>query len=159
MMRVGIGYDVHRFEAGRPLMLGGVLLPSDIGLQGHSDADVLIHSIIDAMLGAVALGDIGRHFPDTDERWRGADSRDLLRHTRSLLENAGYSVVNVDVSVSMESPRIASHVEAMRVAIASCLGIDTAFVSVKATTGEGMGFVGRREGVAAWAVCAVESKS
>ena len=155
-MRVGIGYDVHRLVGGRDLFIGGVRVPSDIGLYGHSDADVLLHAVIDALLGAAALGDIGTHFPNDDARWSGADSRDLLRRTREALEEAGYRVRNVDATVALEKPRLAPHVPRMRAAIAEDLHVDATCISVKATTGEGMGFIGRSEGAAAWATCSIE---
>lgn len=156
--RCGIGYDVHRFspDAGRALVLGGVRLPEGRGLAGHSDADVLLHAIADALLGAAALGDIGQHFPPDDARWRDADSRDLLARVRALIAAAGWVPVNVDATVVAEAPRIGPHVAAMRAAIAACLGLDVDAVGVKATTNEGMGFVGRGEGIAALAVATVE---
>jgi 2-C-methyl-D-erythritol 2,4-cyclodiphosphate synthase len=154
-MRTGIGYDCHRFASGRRLVLGGVEVDHEQGLQGHSDADVLTHAIIDALLGAAALGDIGQHFPDTDERYRDADSLELLRATAELLREAGFEVVNVDATIVVERPAIAPHREAMRTALAGAMGSRTANVNVKATRGEGMGFVGRGEGAAALAVATV----
>jgi 2-C-methyl-D-erythritol 2,4-cyclodiphosphate synthase len=154
-MRIGHGYDVHRLVEGRPLVLGGVTVPSDVGLDGHSDADVLTHAVIDALLGAAALGDIGSHFPDTDERWRGADSLDLLRTVVGRLAEAGYAVGNVDATVVLERPKLRPYVDAMRETLAAGLGVDTGRVSVKATTGEGMGFVGTGEGAAAHAVALI----
>jgi 2-C-methyl-D-erythritol 2,4-cyclodiphosphate synthase len=155
-MTVGIGYDTHRLVAGRRLVLDGVELGHDRGLDGHSDADVLTHAIIDAMLGACALGDIGQHFPDTDPRYRGADSIELLAATVALLGDAGFATVHVDATVVMERPKLAPSREAMRARLAEALGLDLAHVSVKATRGEGMGFVGREEGIAALAVATVE---
>ncbi|HEY8582697.1 MAG TPA: 2-C-methyl-D-erythritol 2,4-cyclodiphosphate synthase [Capillimicrobium sp.] len=151
-MLVGQGYDSHRFAEGRPLILGGVEVPHDRGLAGHSDADVLTHAVIDALLGAAGLGDIGHHFPDTDERWRGADSIALLREVARLLGEAGLEPVNVDATVVLERPKVGPHREAMRARIAEAAGLDPARVNVKATTGEGMGFVGREEGAAALAI-------
>lgn len=154
-MRIGHGYDVHRLVAGRPLVLGGVVVPSDVGLDGHSDADVLTHAVIDALLGAAALGDIGAHFPDTDERWRGADSLDLLRAVVGRLADAGFQVGNVDATVVLQRPKLREYVDAMRAVLAAGLGVDVGRVSVKATTGEGMGFVGTGEGAAAHAVALI----
>jgi 2-C-methyl-D-erythritol 2,4-cyclodiphosphate synthase len=151
----GIGYDCHRLVAGRPLVLGGVTLAHELGLDGHSDADVLTHAIIDAMLGACALGDIGQHFPDTDPIYRGADSIELLRATVALLRDAGYAAVHVDATVVIERPKLAPVRDRMRARLADALGLDLAHVSVKATRGEGMGFVGREEGVAVLAVATV----
>ena len=148
----GIGWDSHRLVEGRPLVLGGVRIPFERGLAGHSDADVLTHAVIDALLGAAALGDIGGHFPDTDERWAGADSIALLRTVIGLLSERGLRVVHVDATVVMERPKLAPHREAIRAELAGALGVEPASVSVKASTGEGMGFVGRGEGVAALAV-------
>lgn len=152
-MRIGYGYDVHRLVAGRPLILGGVTVPSEVGLDGHSDADVLTHAVIDAMLGAAALGDIGALFPDTDPRWEGADSLDLLRLAHRQVTEAGYTVENVDVTVVLQSPKLRPHVDAMRTELARALRVGAGRISVKATTGEGMGFVGTGEGAAAHAVC------
>jgi 2-C-methyl-D-erythritol 2,4-cyclodiphosphate synthase len=151
----GIGYDCHRLVPGRRLVLGGVELEHELGLDGHSDADVLTHAIIDAMLGACALGDIGQHFPDTDPRYRDADSLELLRATVALLREAGYAVTHVDATVVMERPKLAPARDAMRARLAEPLGLALGHVSVKATRGEGMGFVGRQEGIAALAVATV----
>jgi 2-C-methyl-D-erythritol 2,4-cyclodiphosphate synthase len=156
--RVGLGYDVHRFAGNRRLILGGVEIPHPVGLEGHSDADVLLHAIMDAMAGAVALGDIGRHFPDTDPQYRGISSLVLLRHVGNLLAQSGYRVVNIDATLILERPKIAPYVEAMRTTIADALAISADQVSVKATTSEGMGFVGRQEGAAAHAIVAVVSR-
>jgi 2-C-methyl-D-erythritol 2,4-cyclodiphosphate synthase len=155
-MRIGIGFDVHRFGEGRRLVLAGVEFEGELGLQGHSDADVLSHAVIDALLGAAALGDIGQHFPDSDPRWRDASSLELLRSVVHRLEAEGYQPVNVDVSLVAERPRIASRVELMRERLASVLGIAPRHISVKATTAEGMGALGRAEGIAAWAVALIE---
>ena len=154
-VRVGLGYDVHRLVEGRPLVLGGVRIDHATGLAGHSDADALTHAVIDALLGAVALGDIGEHFPDTDERWRGADSIDLLEHVVGLLAERGYAVGNVDAVIVAEAPRMKPHVAAMRERLARALRVEVDRVSVKATTEEGLGPVGRREGIAARAVALV----
>jgi 2-C-methyl-D-erythritol 2,4-cyclodiphosphate synthase len=153
--RTGLGYDCHRFETGRRLILGGVEVQHTHGLAGHSDADVLTHAIIDALLGACALGDIGQHFPDTDERYRGADSLGLLRATMELLTQSRYEVVNVDATVIIERPRVAPLREQIRASLAQAMGLELDRVSVKATRGEGMGFVGREEGAAAMAVATV----
>jgi 2-C-methyl-D-erythritol 2,4-cyclodiphosphate synthase len=151
----GIGYDCHRFAAGRRLVLGGVQVEHDHGLEGHSDADVLTHAIIDAMLGAAALGDIGQHFPDTDPRYAGTDSIELLKATATLLAGAGLAVSHVDATVVLERPTLAPVREAMRERLAEALELDLRHVSVKATRGEGMGFVGREEGIAALAIATV----
>jgi 2-C-methyl-D-erythritol 2,4-cyclodiphosphate synthase len=154
--RSGIGWDSHRLVEGRPLVLGGVVVPdAPRGLAGHSDADVLTHAVIDALLGAAGLGDIGMHFPDSDERWRGADSLDLLRRARALLVETGLSPVNVDATVVCEEPRLSPYREEMRAALASAVGLPAAAVNVKFTTAERMGFVGRGEGVAALAIATV----
>jgi 2-C-methyl-D-erythritol 4-phosphate cytidylyltransferase/2-C-methyl-D-erythritol 2,4-cyclodiphosphate synthase len=149
--RVGIGYDAHHFASGRRLILGGVQIAHDRGLEGHSDADVLLHAIADAVLGAASLGDIGQHFPPSDERFRGADSQHLLREVARLAREAGWVPGNVDATLLAEAPRIGPHVPLMRERIASCLGLSPAAVSVKATTNEGMGSIGRGEGIAALA--------
>ena len=148
----GIGWDSHRLVAGRPLILGGVALEYDLGLAGHSDGDALTHAIIDALLGAAALGDIGQHFPDTDERYRDADSMLLLRTVVATLAERGLAVTHVDATVVMERPKLAPYREAIRAALADGLGVTPHHVNIKASTGEGMGFVGRGEGVAALAV-------
>jgi 2-C-methyl-D-erythritol 2,4-cyclodiphosphate synthase len=148
----GIGYDSHRLAAGRKLILGGVEIPSDMGLDGHSDADVLTHAIVDALLGAAGLGDIGEHFPDSDERYRDADSIELLQTVLPRVIAQGLELVNVDATVIMERPKLAPHREAIRERLATVLGIAPGRVNVKASTGEGIGFVGRGEGVAALAV-------
>jgi 2-C-methyl-D-erythritol 2,4-cyclodiphosphate synthase len=150
-MRTGIGIDSHRFEPGRRLVLGGVEIPYELGLAGHSDADVLAHAIADALLGAAGLGDIGRHFPDTDEAWRDADSMELLRTVVERVVEQGYWVEHVDATVMLERPKLAPHREAIEASLAAVLGS----VNVKATTGEGMGFVGRGEGAAALAVATI----
>ena len=155
-MSTGIGYDCHRLVAGRRLVLGGVELEHELGLEGHSDADVLTHAIIDALLGACALGDIGQHFPDTDPRYRDADSIDLLRAAAALLREAGYAPRHVDATVMLERPKLAPARDRMRARLAEALGLDLRHVSVKATRGEGMGFVGREEGIAALAIATVE---
>jgi 2-C-methyl-D-erythritol 2,4-cyclodiphosphate synthase len=147
-MRVGIGYDSHRFAEDRPLVLGGVTIPHEQGLTGHSDADAVCHAITDAMLGAAALGDIGTHFPPSDQRWKNADSTELLRQASVLLEERGYQVVNVDVTVICELPKIGPHVQAMRERLAAVLGIGIKHVSIKGKTNEGMGWIGRGEGIA-----------
>jgi 2-C-methyl-D-erythritol 2,4-cyclodiphosphate synthase len=147
--RSGIGYDVHRFADGRRLVIGGVEISHDRGLDGHSDADVLLHAIADAILGAAALGDIGEHFPPGDPRWRGIDSIEILRHAVHIAADAGWKLVNIDATVIAEAPKIMPHAPAMRLRIADACGIDGAAVSVKATTNETMGFVGRGEGIAA----------
>ncbi|MGI8411837.1 MAG: 2-C-methyl-D-erythritol 2,4-cyclodiphosphate synthase [Solirubrobacteraceae bacterium] len=152
----GIGYDCHRFASGRRLILGGVEIPHQRGLSGHSDADALTHAIIDALLGAAVLGDIGEHFPDTDERYRDASSLELLRVTVAMLAEQGFAVRHVDATVMIERPHLAPARERIRAALAQALGMAVEHISVKATRGEGMGFVGREEGVAALAVASVE---
>lgn len=156
-MRNGIGYDVHPFAAERPLVLGGVRVPHDAGLAGHSDADVLTHALIDALLGATALGDIGSHFPPDDEQYRDADSLELLRRTVALVGEAGFRVVNVDATVIAQTPKLAPHIGAMRQALARALGLEVTAVSVKATTANGVGTLGNGEGIAALAVVLVDS--
>lgn len=155
-MRVGQGFDVHRLVAGRRLVVGGVEIAHDKGLLGHSDADVLLHAICDALLGAAALGDIGRHFPDTDEKYRDADSRTLLRAVAKLLADRGRRVVNIDATIIAQAPRMAPHIARMVANIAADVGIEAHYVNVKATTTEALGFAGRGEGIAAQAVCLVE---
>lgn len=152
-MRIGFGYDVHRLVEGRPLILGGVTVPHETGLDGHSDADVLLHAIADALLGAVALGDIGAHFPDTDPRWRGADSRVLLREVGQMIDAAGYAIANIDATVALQRPKLRPYIDTMRQNIAETLGVAPGQVSVKATTTERLGFVGTEAGAAASAVC------
>lgn len=156
-MRIGQGFDVHALVADRKLVLGGVEIPHDRGLDGHSDADVLLHALCDALLGAAALGDIGRHFPDTDPAFKGADSRKLLREVAARVERAGFRIVNVDTTVVAQAPRIAPHVGAMVANIAADLGVAPACVNVKATTTEYLGFTGRGEGIAAFAVALIEA--
>jgi 2-C-methyl-D-erythritol 2,4-cyclodiphosphate synthase len=156
-MRIGFGYDVHRLVEGPPLILGGVEVPHEAGLTGHSDADVLLHAVADALLGAAALGDLGAHFPDTEAEWEGADSQDLLRRVARRVEDHGYAPHNVDATVLLERPKLRPHVDAMRTNIARALSVDRDQVSVKATTTEGLGLVGREEGVAAQAVCTIRA--
>jgi 2-C-methyl-D-erythritol 2,4-cyclodiphosphate synthase len=157
MMLTGIGYDSHRLLAGRPLVIGGVEIPHSHGLDGHSDADVLTHAVIDALLGAAGLGDIGEHFPDTEERWRDADSIALLAEVAALIGAQGMRTVNVDCTVIMEAPKLAPHRLAIRGRLADTLGLEIERVNLKASTGEGIGFVGRGEGVAALAVAGLLS--
>ncbi len=155
-MRIGTGYDVHRLVPGRPLIIGGVTIPFELGLDGHSDADVLLHAIADALLGAAALGDIGSHFPDTDARWAGADSLLLLERVNLLLKDHGYYVTNLDSTVRAQRPKLRPHIDAMRVKIALTLRIPLDCVSVKATTEEGLGFTGEMKGISAEAVCLID---
>lgn len=155
-MRIGFGYDVHRFAEGRELWLGGIQIPHHKGLQGHSDADVLIHAICDAVLGAAALGDIGKHFPDTDPVYKGIDSKILLRKTGELLHSSGFRIQNIDSTLVLQEPKIASFIDAMRITLSSILNLDPGQVSVKATTTERLGFEGRGEGVSAYAVVLLE---
>jgi 2-C-methyl-D-erythritol 2,4-cyclodiphosphate synthase len=155
-VRIGQGFDVHPLVAGRKLVIGGVEIAHDKGLLGHSDADVLLHAICDALLGAAALGDIGRHFPDSDPRYQGIDSRELLRHVARLLADKGFRAANVDATIIAEAPRMAPHVARMVANISADLGIDPGRVNVKATTTERLGFTGRGEGIAAQAICLLE---
>ena len=155
-MRIGHGFDVHRFGPGDHLMIGGVKLPFEHGFVAHSDGDVLLHAISDALLGACALGDIGRHFPDTEPEWAGADSRELLRHVVRLVQGQGYGVVNIDATLMAQAPKMAPHIEAMREVIAADLDVALGHVNVKATTTERLGFTGRGEGIAAEAVVLLE---
>lgn len=158
-MRIGQGFDVHAFCEGDSVTLGGVCIPHHQGLKAHSDGDVLLHALADALLGAVALGDIGHLFPDTSDEWAGADSRDLLRRVMARVQEEGYGVVNVDTTLIAQAPRMAPHVEAMRLNIAEDLGIPASRVSVKATTTERLGFTGRGEGIACQAICLLEPVS
>lgn len=155
MIRIGQGYDVHRLTEGRPLIIGGVRIDYPRGLDGHSDADVLAHAITDALFGSLALGDIGSHFPDSDDRYLGADSMELLAEAGRILKSQGFSVVNIDSTIIAQKPKMAPHIKSMRENIARALGIDSSAVSVKAKTEEGLGFTGRQEGIAAQAVCLV----
>lgn len=155
-MRVGQGYDVHRLVGGRKLILGGVEIEHPLGLLGHSDADVLLHAISDALLGAAALGDIGKHFPDSDERYCGIDSAKLLAQVGALLRDKGYTIINIDSTILAQAPKLAPHISAMRQNIADALGISVDMVSVKATTEEKLGFTGTREGIAAQAICLID---
>lgn len=156
MLRIGHGYDVHAFAENRKCIIGGVNIPCEKGLLGHSDADVLLHAISDSLLGAAALGDIGKHFPDTDPIYEGADSILLLKLVNSLLIKQGYRVVNIDSTVIAQFPKLAPYIDEMRKNIAEALSIDVDFVSVKATTEEKLGFTGRKEGISAHAVCLIE---
>jgi 2-C-methyl-D-erythritol 2,4-cyclodiphosphate synthase len=156
MIRSGIGYDVHRLVEGRKLVLGGVEIPHDRGLDGHSDADVLLHAIADALLGAMGEGDIGHHFPNTDESIRGISSLDILRHVRSLLAEKNARATNIDVTVIAEAPKLQPHIEQMRAKIGTALGCDASRINIKATTNEGLGSIGRGEGIACMATAIVE---
>lgn len=155
-MRIGHGYDVHRFSSDRDLILGGVKIPNDMGLLGHSDADVLLHAISDAILGAAALGDIGKHFPDTDPKYKGADSRVLLRHCVALIKEKGFKVSNIDATIVAQKPKLAPFIEEMVKNIASDCQVEISDVNVKATTEEGLGFTGELKGISAHAVCIIE---
>ena len=155
MQRIGKGYDVHRLVAGRPLILGGIKIAHHMGLQGHSDADVLIHAVMDSLLGAAALGDIGSHFPDSDPQYKDISSCELLKKTRELLMVAGYAITNIDSTVIAQEPKLASHIDAMRSNLSEILGIDKDCISIKATTTEKLGFVGQEEGIAAESVCLI----
>lgn len=157
--RIGQGYDVHAFTEGDYVTLGGERIPHTHGVKAHSDGDVLLHAVCDALLGAAGLGDIGMHFPDSDPRWRGADSRSFVRHVCALLRERGYRVVNVDATVLADAPRLGKHREAMRANLAHDLGVEPSRVNVKATTSEGLGFIGRREGLACMAVALIEQQA
>lgn len=157
-MRIGIGYDMHRLVPDRRLIIGGVDIPYEKGLLGHSDADVLAHAIIDALFGAAALGDIGRHFPDTDPKYKGADSMVLLGEACRLIDEAGYSIINIDTNVIIQAPKMAPHIEAIRARLAEVMGVDVGAVSVKAKTNEKLDSVGQGEGVIAQAVCLLAEK-
>lgn len=155
-MRIGHGYDVHKFAESRKLILGGTEIPYELGLLGHSDADVLVHAVMDSLLGAAALGDIGKHFPDTDEKYKGADSIALLREVCRILAENGYKIGNIDSTVIAQKPKLKDYIISMRENIASACNIDISQVSVKATTEENLGFTGRLEGISAHAVCIIE---
>ncbi len=155
-MRIGHGYDVHKLVGGRKCIIGGVDIPSDVGLLGHSDADVLLHAVCDALLGAAALGDIGKHFPPNDDAFKDADSRLLLKKVLKLIKNAGYTVGNIDATIVAQKPKMAPYIDEMRKNIANDLGVDISFVSVKATTEEGLGFTGEGLGISAHAVCIIK---
>lgn len=155
-MRIGHGYDVHKFSENRKLILGGVEIPYELGLLGHSDADVLVHAIMDSLLGAAALGDIGKHFPDTDPTYKGADSMLLLKEVCRLLADNGYKIVNIDSTVIAQKPKLKDYIEQMRQNIADVCGIDISCVNVKATTEEKLGFTGRLEGISSHAVCLID---
>ena len=158
MTRVGIGYDSHRFAEGRPLILGGVTIPHDRGLTGHSDADAVVHALIDAILGAAAAGDIGQLFPDTDPRWRNADSMDLLHSAHELVRDRGYAMVQADLTIITEHPKLGPHLKSIAAALAARVGALPGSVSLKAKTNEGMGFIGRGEGIAVIAVATLEAR-
>lgn len=157
-MKIGQGFDVHALVPERKLIIGGVDIPFHLGLLGHSDADVLLHAICDALLGACALGDIGRHFPDTDARYQGIDSRELLRHVLRLVTEAGYRIVNLDATIIAQAPKMAPHIPMMVAHIAQDLALDTTAINIKATTTEHLGFTGRGEGIAAQAICLLEPR-
>lgn len=159
MLRIGHGYDVHAFAENRKCILGGVEIPCEKGLLGHSDADVLLHAVSDSLLGAAALGDIGKHFPDTDERYKNANSLNLLKNVFALLLDEGYKVVNIDATVIAQMPKLAPYITQMRSNIAEALNLSVDFVSVKATTEEKLGFTGRKEGISAHCVCLIEKLS
>ncbi len=158
MIRIGHGYDVHKLVEGRKLILGGVDIPHETGLLGHSDADVVVHAVMDAMLGALALGDIGKHFPDTDPVYSGADSIKLLKRVTEIIGEKGYSVGNIDSTIICQAPKLAPHIDTMRKNIAEAIGCDISQVSVKATTEEKLGFTGAKEGISAHAVCVLLRK-
>lgn len=157
IMRVGMGYDVHKLVEGRDLIIGGVKIPHTLGLLGHSDADVLTHAIMDALLGAAALGDIGKHFPDTDPEFKGADSLKLLEHVGKLITEKGYVVENIDATIIAQRPKMRPHIEQMEANIARALGINTDQINIKATTEEGLGFTGTEAGISSQAICALTS--
>ena len=157
-MRIGIGYDVHKLCKNRKLILGGVDIPFEMGLLGHSDADVLLHAISDALLGAAALGDIGKHFPDTDQSYKDIDSMILLERVNGILKEKGYNISNIDATVVCQKPKLAPFIEQMRINISTCLKIDISQVNIKATTTETLGFEGRKEGISSHAVCLIEKR-
>ncbi len=158
-MRIGLGFDVHAFASGRELILGGVRVPHELGLAGHSDADVVAHALMDALLGAVRAGDIGKLFPDTDPAWQGADSLRLLERVAELVRQRGFKIVDADIVVACEWPKISPYRDEMRENLARAMGVETEHVGLKATTTEGLGFTGREEGIAVWAVALLESES
>ena len=157
-MRVGMGYDVHKLVEGRDLILGGVKIPHTLGLLGHSDADVLLHAIMDALLGAAALGDIGKHFPDTDPQYKGISSIKLLEHVTKLIEEKGYIVENIDATIIAQKPKMAPHIPQMRANMAKAMGINESQLNIKATTEEKLGFTGREEGIASQAICLLNER-
>lgn len=152
-MRIGLGYDVHKLTEDRKLIIGGVEIPHDKGLLGHSDADVLIHAIMDSILGALALGDIGKHFPDTDEKYKGANSMKLLEYVHNLITSKGYKIGNIDSTIIAQSPKMAPHIESMRKNISKVLNTDIDNINIKATTEEGLGFTGAKQGIASQSIC------
>ena len=156
-MRIGMGYDVHKLAKDRKLIMGGVTIPHEYGLLGHSDADVLVHAIMDALLGAAALGDIGRHFPDTDEKYRGISSLELLKHVAGLIEENMYVIGNIDATIIAQKPKMRPYIEQMEINIANVLKIDKSQINIKATTEEGLGFTGKEEGISAQAICLLQS--
>ncbi len=158
MMRVGLGYDVHKLVEGRDLILGGVNIPWHLGLLGHSDADVVVHAIMDAMLGAAALRDIGRHFPDTDPRYKGISSILLLKHVGELLDEKGYEVINIDATIIAQKPKLLPYIDQMIANVANTLGLDVDQVNIKATTEEGLGFTGTLQGISSQAICTIKKK-
>lgn len=158
MLRVGLGFDTHPFDTERPLILGGVEIPFAVGLSGYSDADVIVHAVIDALLGAAGAGDIGQHFPDTDERYKGVSSLELLAEVKKLLDGKGYSIVNIDTVVVLEEPKLSQYRDQMILALAKVLGVSEDYINIKVTTTEGLGFTGRGEGIAAQAVVLIEKK-
>ena len=157
-MRVGMGYDVHKLVEGRDLILGGVKIPHTLGLLGHSDADVLLHAVMDALLGAAALGDIGKHFPDTDPQYKGISSIKLLEHVTKLIEEKGYIVENIDATIIAQKPKMAPHIPQMRANMAKAMGINESQLNIKATTEEKLGFTGREEGIASQAICLLNER-
>lgn len=157
-MRVGLGYDVHKLVLDRPLIMGGVEIPFEKGLLGHSDADVLIHAIMDSILGAAALGDIGKHFPDTDSKYKDISSLELLKHVKSIIENSGFSIGNIDATIVAQKPKMAPHIEKMRENISSILGIELNQINIKATTEEGLGFTGSGCGISAQSIALLLNK-
>ena len=157
-VRVGMGYDVHRLVENRDLIIGGVKIEHELGLLGHSDADVLLHAIMDALLGAAALGDIGKHFPDTDPAYKGASSIRLMEHVRELIEEQGYVIENIDATIIAQRPKMRPHIDTMRENIAKALGVDVSRVNVKATTEEGLGFTGTEEGISSQAICLLSER-